>query len=127
MLCYKKGLLPIVSDGLKALKSGIKAINEKSESFNEHAINLCDSIDGRLERAEKLSEAVLKSAESVEQELAQIHKSSAENEKIRIILCAQIDMLYEIFMTSSLPQYQKDAVGERVAKMREALAKDEAE
>lgn len=124
MLCYKKGLLPIINDGLKALKSGIKAINEKSESFNEHAINLCDSIDSRLEHAEQLAEAVLKSAESVEDELDKIHKQSAENEKLKIILAAQIDMLYEIFMSASLPQYLKDSVGEKIGEMKSALGKE---
>lgn len=124
MLCYKKGLLPIINDGLKALKSGIKAINEKSESFNEHAINLCDSIDSRLEHADQLAEAVLKSAESVEDELDKIHKQSAENEKLKIILAAQIDMLYEIFMSASLPQYLKDSVGEKIGEMKSALGKE---
>ena len=34
-------------------------------------------------------------------------------------MSAQIDMLYGIFMTSSLPQYQKDAVSEHIHKMKE--------
>ena len=37
---------------------------------------------------------------------------------------AQIDMLYDVFMSSALPQYQKDAVGERIAKMKEALVEN---
>lgn len=124
MLCYKKGLLPLITDGLKAIKSGIKAINEKSESFNEHAIGICDSIDGRLERAEKLTEAALKSAEAVEDEMAEIYKINGENEKLKIILSAQIDMLYEIFMSAALPQYLKDNVGEKIGAMKSALGKE---
>ena len=34
-------------------------------------------------------------------------------------------MLYSIFMTSALPQYQKDEVGARIAKMREVIGDDE--
>lgn len=124
MLAYKKGLLPIVNDGLKAIKSGIKAINERAESFNEHAIAVCDGIDERLKRAENLSEAVLKSAESVEEELGEIKSASAENEKLKTVLNAQIDMLYEIFMSAALPQYLKDNVGEKIGKMRAALGKE---
>ena len=33
----------------------------------------------------------------------------------------QINMLYDIFMTSALPQYQKDAVGERISAMNKLL------
>ena len=46
------------------------------------------------------------------------------SESLAVIVGAQIDMLYDIFMSSALPQYQKDAIGERVAKMKEALRKD---
>ena len=37
---------------------------------------------------------------------------------------AQVDMLYEIFMSSSLPQYQKDSVGEKISSMRKSLSED---
>ena len=124
MFCYKKGLTPIINDGLKALKSGIKSIGEKSETFNEHAIGVCDSIDSRLAHAEKLSEAVLKSAEEIEDQLCEIRKSGAENEKLKLILSAQIDMMYEIFMSAALPQYLKDSVGDRIGKMRSELGKE---
>ena len=36
-------------------------------------------------------------------------------------------MLYDVFMSSALPQYQKDAVGERIAKMREAITENDTE
>lgn len=124
MLSYKKGLVPIVNDGLKAIKSGIKAINEKSESFNEHAIGICDSIDERLKRAEKLSEAVLKSAESTEEQICEMRCNGEETEKLKMVLSTQIDMLYEIFMSAALPQYLKDNVGEKIGKMRAALGKE---
>lgn len=124
MLAYKKGLLPIVNDGLKAIKSGIKAINERSESFNEHAIAVCESIDERLKCAENLAAAVLRSAESVESQLSEIMGANAENEKLKAVLNAQIDMLYEIFMSAALPQYLKDSVGERIGKMRAELGKE---
>jgi hypothetical protein len=36
-------------------------------------------------------------------------------------LLAEIDMLYEIFINSSLPQYSKDTVSERIVKMKKSL------
>jgi hypothetical protein len=41
---------------------------------------------------------------------------------MKTIMSAQVDMLYNIFMSSSLPQYSKDAVGERISEMKAALA-----
>jgi len=124
MFCYKKGLMPVVNDGLKALKSGVKAINEKSESFNEHAIGICESIDERLNRAEEMAEVMLKSTELVDKKLSELQSESREREKLSIILSSQIDMLYEIFMSASLPQYLKDSVGEKIGEMKAALGKE---
>ena len=43
---------------------------------------------------------------------------------MKALMSAQIDMLYDIFMTSSLPQYQKDAVNKRISEMKEVRALD---
>lgn len=125
MLCYKKGLMPLINDGLRALSSGVKTINEKSASFNEHAIAVCDGIDDRLKRAEAMAEAVLKSTELIEKRLSELKAEGSERKKLSIILSSQIDMLYEIFMSASLPQYLKDSVGEKIAEMKAALGKEE--
>jgi hypothetical protein len=47
---------------------------------------------------------------------------TVERGAMRKILEGQIDMLYAIFMSSALPQYQKDEVGEKIQSMREELA-----
>ena len=46
----------------------------------------------------------------------------AERESMRTILLGQVDMLYAIFMSSALPQYQKDEIGIKIQEMREELA-----
>ena len=38
---------------------------------------------------------------------------------------AQVNMLYEIFQSSALPVYQKEAVGNMINEMRSELAKNE--
>ena len=124
MLCYKRGLMPVLNDGVRALKCGVKSINEKSESFNAHAIAICDGIDERLGRAESMAEDLLKSNELVEKRLSELQGESREREKLSIILSSQIDMLYEIFMSAALPQYLKDSVGEKISEMKSALGKE---
>ena len=44
---------------------------------------------------------------------------------MRLVIEGQIDMLYAIFMSSALPQYQKDEIGERIKLMREVLNNNE--
>ena len=125
MLCYKRGLLPIINDALKALKSGIKSVADKSDSFTEHALGVCDSIDERLKSATLLSEEVLKSAELTRSQLSELKSTEKSYENLKLILASQIDMLYEVFMSAALPQYLKDNVGEKIGEMKAALGKEE--
>ena len=37
-------------------------------------------------------------------------------------MLAEVEMIYNIFISSSLPQYQKDKVGEAYSKMKEKLS-----
>ena len=46
---------------------------------------------------------------------------------MRVIMSTQIDLLHDIFMSSSLPYYRKEEVGERVAEMKRALTAAEEE
>lgn len=124
MLTYKKGLMPVVNDGLRAIKNGVKTINERSESFNAHAISVCDGIDERLTRAETLADNILKSNEGIEKKLSALSSDEKERERLSVILASQIDMLYEIFMSAGLPQYLKDSVGERISEMKATLGKE---
>ena len=41
------------------------------------------------------------------------------------ILEGELDMLYDIFMSSALPEYEKQRVGERVAKLKGDLSTNE--
>ena len=45
--------------------------------------------------------------------------------RLDTILEGELDMLYDIFMTSSLPEYEKARVGERMRKLKEVLNSDE--
>ena len=91
-------------DGVKADGEESKIKNEKR--FAEISSAIC-AIGGEIE-------GIKGNCESYEEVCRQ-------RESLRLILEGQIDMLYAIFMTSALPQYQKDEIGERISRMREEL------
>jgi hypothetical protein len=123
---YKKGLLPLVEKALVSIGSSVTKIKERTESGAMAAEELGASVTKQLESCEKLINALAGEIGKMNSELAEIRcserKRTENTEELSVIVGTQIDMLYDIFMTSALPQYQKDAVGERVAKMKEALA-----
>lgn len=115
---YKSGLLPLLRDALSKLKQsidGVKADGEISKALSENRMT-------EILEAIKLSNNRL---EYIEADLIEYQNLKDERVKLKTILEGQIDMLYAIFMSSALPQYQKDEIGERIKLMREVLNNNE--
>ena len=121
---YKKGLLPLVKNALSAIASGVASIKEASAKAGEESAAALDSARDKLAHAEEAVKLVADRMEALEAELERANEGARKNCELRIILSSQIDLLYEIFMSSSLPTYQKDLIGERVADMKRELEKE---
>lgn len=118
---YKKGLLPLVRNAISTLGSGVASLREHSERAEEVAKGALTEAAERLGRAEECFGMIGERLTALEKELESARESSVKDNELRLILNSQIDMLYEIFMSSALPTYQKDAVGERIAEMKHAI------
>ena len=125
---YKKGLLPLVEKTLVSIGTAVARIKEKTESGELATENLGIALTDKLDVAERTIDELKSRISNMNTVLEAVVNDEArkkdESKNLAIIVSTQIDMLYDIFMTSALPQYQKDAVGERVAKMKEALRGD---
>ena len=125
-VAYKKGLLPLVEKSLLAIGNAVSGIKESTKESAETGSRLKDNIEKRLTVASETLEALADKIGSLDKALSASlegdAKSRLEAKELRLVVDTQIDMLYDIFMSSALPQYQKDAVGERIAKMKEAMA-----
>lgn len=126
---YKKGLLPLVKGSLLGIGNAISKMKEDATENAEKGSKIGEDITNRLNDAtltldtlaEKVSELDIMLKEKLESE----DEAQREKEEIKLILTSQIDMLYDIFMASALPQYQKDAVGEKVARMKGVIGENE--
>ena len=118
---YKSGLLPLLSDALGKLKStleGIKTENERHEALNVVKLSGISTSIGNIEKSIENTNAQI---ERIESELSVYESALAERESMKLILSGQIDMLYSIFMASSLPQFEKEEIGNKISKMREEI------
>lgn len=129
-IAYKKGLLPLVEKSLVTIGNAITKIKDTASESAEQSTALSLGIENKLTEAVTTLDSLAKKVALLDKSLTERIRDESETERgreqLRIIAEAQIDMLYDVFMTSALPQYQKDAVGERIAKMREAIGRDEA-
>ena len=108
-----------------SIGNSVTRINERTEHNEENTEKFSKEMRERLECTEEVITALEEKIEIMTQSLNDVKDGellkNRENRNLAILMSAQIDMLYDIFMSSALPQYQKDAVGERVAVMKEAL------
>ena len=119
-LFYKYALSPLIKGGLEKISGGVKDISGESKQEYER---LCEYTKDLSKDGEELKEGVNSLIESV-REIAK--KDNADLEKsLLCVMTAQVNMLYEIFQSSALPVYQKEAVGNMINEMRSELSKNE--
>ena len=118
---YKKGLLPALKTGIDNLRDSVVKLKKESEAQSESSSSLLITASEQLKNAEDMLTSLSSRLSELEVALRENAESKDEREKFKLILLSQTDMLYDIFMTSSLPQYQKDAVGEKIADMKEKI------
>lgn len=119
--CYKKGLLPILTSALKSLGESVKTLCEGSKENLEQANEGVAEISERLARLENAVEIFTADITTLEESLGTEAQVRADARAQKKILLAQIEMLKEVFICSALPQYQKDAISEKVKLMKEEL------
>jgi F0F1-type ATP synthase membrane subunit b/b' len=118
---YRRGLMPTLKGALEKMCEGLGKIKTASEKQSENASLLLSKAEEKLEESKEALTAITKRLEELEEKLSESLEGKDEREKMKIILSSQTDMLYDIFMSSALPQYQKDMVGERTLKIKEEL------
>ena len=122
IFAYRKGLIPIINKGLSAIgkSSGNFEVTAK-ESLLKAEKNL-DFLSEKFAACENSVEIVSRSIDELTEKFDKIDGDIKATESLKLVMLSQIDMLYEIFMHSSLPQYSKDALGEKVAEMKKSIS-----
>ena len=120
-LFYKKGLLPILKGSISKLNSTVSSMKEDNEKILLVSHEDTLSAKKSFEEAENLFLALKNRLESLEETLKASAEEKEERKKFKTVLNAQIDMLYEVFMSSSLPAYLKESIGERISEMKREI------
>jgi hypothetical protein len=111
-LTYKKSLIPIVRGTLSKLGASVNKITEDAESNTQQTLISLNEAKVCFEESKAIFKSVVNMLESLYAKLDESIKLNKINNDIKILMQNQIDMLYEVFISSSLPLYQKEAVGE---------------
>lgn len=119
-LFYKYALSPLIKGGLEKISSGVKNISgEHSKEYtalSEAQAKICANEEKIEEKLSEISQSIL--------DVRDVEKPRLEK-SLLTVMQAQVNMLYEIFQSSALPVYQKEAVGNMISEMRSELSKNE--
>lgn len=118
---YKRGIMPLIKGGVGAVADTVCAIRERAESDSIKNDGRSSEILGSLKCAEDALSVLSDKLSSLEADLSSIESIERSEKSLRDVLSVQIDMLEDIFLSSSLPEYKKAAVGERVVAMKKEL------
>lgn len=118
---YKKGLLPSVKTVLGSVSSSVTRIKEASDKEIECRKEESAKIEDKLLHFEEALSNQSSLISALESRLISEEDIYRQRERSNLILSSQVDMLYNIFMSSSLPHFQKEAMSEKINSMRKEL------
>ncbi len=122
---YKKGFIPLVESGIKALSGGVKSIAEKTDEIGNKTASLFEELERRLKNTEEESARICKAVLVLQENLISERERAAAAKKMTDALICEIDMLCEVFTCAALPQYLKDRIEEKSASIKKMLASEE--
>ena len=123
---YRSGIVPLIRGGLNTLGTAVNKFKEEADKANEASAKTLGEAKDKLCDAEKSITALTEKLGTLEDKLAEAIEDKKRAEDMKIIMESQIDMLYDIFMSSSIPLFQKEAVGEKISAMKKKLLVSEA-
>ena len=122
---YKRGILPAMHKSIRLQEESAALSKQEIHAQSEQMTAAMNDINGKIDDFCDTLAEISERETIIEKELCIIENGQKKSSAFEELLSAQVDMLYEIFISSSLPQYQKDAVGERIKKMKELIRENE--
>ncbi len=121
-ILYKRGLMPFMTRTVGAIGSTIAGIKESTESYAVKSGEDLGEIKASLCKAQSAVNQFSERLIAIEQSLTALGIDKSDRELFNSAIECQSTLLYEILMSSAIPQYQKDAVGEKLGAIKSALS-----
>jgi hypothetical protein len=117
---YRKGLVPGLKKTVISITEALSSIKENNEQNSEKTETNSKLLEEMNLKTALISEEITRLEESVSK-----RDETSERRILSTLFNEQIDLLYDIFMSSSLPEYKKEEVATRISKMKETIKNEE--
>lgn len=119
--CYKRGLLPLLKEGIGAIGSAALDCGKKAEDFASESKEICDKVNNYVHSITSYIETIEQALADLNKKISEFGDQKAEALMLHELMLGQVEMLQEIFLVSSLPQFEKDRICKRVEEMKRDL------
>ena len=123
-VAYKKKLFPFLQSSLASLGAILSGMKEGAEKSNAETKDIDSSILKRIDETEKAVSKLAELIDTMTQALADSKIDEQERRDMKAVIEAEVDLLYEIFMSSSLPEYKKESVAQKINKIKDGYSRD---
>ncbi len=117
IFAYKKGFLPLFKKGLSAIGSTVKAVEAESQKQTTSAEALSEFLSSKMAECENILEKITETIGTLEVRLLKAETESQDRNAIFNAITKEEELLYEIFMSSALPEYEKERVAKKLSDM----------
>ncbi len=118
---YKRGLVPLLKGAVGAIGAAVGSIKEKSEEESKKIDRLSTGAEEKMQMLENGLAKLTDTLQGIVLTLGQLESDKEDRERVSTVLASQTEMLYDLIMTSALPAYQKEVIGEKMLKMKEKI------
>ena len=125
-LAYKKGLMPSLGKTIAKLADGVRDMAAKAEERISDGEKAIDGFGERISKALAALESLEARANELSEKLDVIGECKDHTDAATKALLGEVDMLSELLLASSIPEYRKEAVERRVAYIKKELGDNEA-
>ncbi len=114
---YKKGLLPTLSEGINRIYSITAKSKEISESLQKKSDERIESFLNSslpfLEKAGELTEYAEALRQNSLEMKDELQREKAERAALSQVLAGQTELLYGVFMSANIPEFQKEQLAQK--------------
>ena len=125
---YKKGLLPTLGDGINKICSVVVSSGEKATDIQKENAELLDAFVEKAMPILEKSQQLYTYAEEMRKESLllkdELERDKLQRKALSNLIEGQIELLYGVFMSASLPEYQKEQLGAQYNRLKSMITEE---
>lgn len=121
---YKNGLMPTLKKGVGGIGGAVNDIKDYTVRTEKSVEELGRFTKEELDGLARLLGGAESTVSEIKERLSSLEDGAKRSKRLECVIEAELELLYNIFMFSSMPEYQKAAVSKKMEELKVALGEE---